>query len=89
MKLILAHAARGFNMYHTIEAIHTLAGLDNVYFDTGAICEAGAITACIRAFGAKKVLYGSGETRVHSEPPVNHPSHLAQSSTPLPPTRPY
>lgn len=59
MKLILAHCARGFNMYHTIEAIHTLAGLDNVYFDTGAICEAGAITACIRQFGAKKVLYGS------------------------------
>lgn len=59
MKLILAHCARGFNMYHTIEAIDTLAGLDNVYFDTGAICEAGAIHACIKAFGSKRVMYGS------------------------------
>ena len=59
LKMILAHAARGFNMYHTIEAIHTLAGLDNVYFDTGAICEAGGIHACIKAFGSKKVMYGS------------------------------
>ena len=49
LKMILAHAARGFNMYHTIEAIHTLAGLDNVYFDTGAICEAGGIHACYAA----------------------------------------
>ena len=59
MKMILAHCARGFNMYHTIEAIDTLAGLDNVYFDTGAICEAGAIHACIKAFGSKRVMYGS------------------------------
>eukprot|EP01050_Picozoa_sp_SAG11_P017130 SAG11_NODE_2430_length_3370_cov_4.206053_2_plen_475_part_00 len=59
MRLILAHCARGFNMFHTIEGIHSLAGLDNVYFDTAAICEPGAIHACIAAFGAKKVLYGS------------------------------
>ena len=37
--------------YHTIEGIDSLAGLTNVYFDTGAICEAGAIHACIKAFG--------------------------------------
>jgi len=59
MKMILAHCARGFNMYHTIEAIGSLAGLENVYFDTGAICEAGAIHACIKAFGSKRVMYGS------------------------------
>ena len=59
MKLILAHCARGFNMYHTIEAIDTLAGLENVYFDTGAICEAGAIHACIKAFGAYSGQYYS------------------------------
>lgn len=45
--------------YHTIEGIGSLAGLTNVYFDTGAICEAGAIHACIKAFGSKRVMYGS------------------------------
>jgi glutamate-1-semialdehyde 2,1-aminomutase len=65
MKMILAHCARGFNMYHTIEGIDSLAGLTNVYFDTGAICEAGAIHACIKAFGSKRVMYGS-DVREHS-----------------------
>ena len=34
MRLILAHAARGFNPHHTMQGIHALRGLPNVWFDT-------------------------------------------------------
>lgn len=58
-KLILAHAARGFCADHTIESISTLAGLDNVFFDTSAITEPGAFMAIIKQFGTRRLLYGS------------------------------
>ena len=41
MRLILAHAARGFNPHHTAEGIGSLTGLPNVYFDTGAVTDYG------------------------------------------------
>lgn len=59
MRLILAHAARGFNMHHTIDGLESLRGLTNVWFDTAAVCEAGAIEAIIAEFGHGKLLYGS------------------------------
>lgn len=34
IKLILAHAARGFNLYYTVEGIQNLKGLRNVWCDT-------------------------------------------------------
>jgi hypothetical protein len=37
MRLILAHAARGFNPWHTIEGIGSLRGLSNVWCDTSAV----------------------------------------------------
>ena len=46
-KIILAHAARGFNPYHTVRGIGSLAGLANVYFDSSAVADAGAF---VRAF---------------------------------------
>lgn len=58
-KLILAHAARGFNASHTVEAIHTLRGLDNVYFDTSSISEPGAYQAILTAFGPTRLLFGT------------------------------
>ena len=58
-RVILAHAARGFCSQHTIEGIHSLRGLDNVYFDTSAICEAAAIEAILRVFGPTRLLFGS------------------------------
>ena len=58
-KLILAHAARGFCARHTVEGITALAGFDNVYFDTSVVCESPAMTAILKAFGARKLLYGS------------------------------
>lgn len=59
MKLILAHAARGFNAHHTILGIQSLKGVRNVWFDTSAVTDCGAVEAIIRTMGHKKVLYGS------------------------------
>lgn len=59
MRLILAHAARGFNPWHTIEGIGSLAGLSNVWFDTSAVTEAGAFEAIVETMGHAKLLYGS------------------------------
>jgi glutamate-1-semialdehyde 2,1-aminomutase len=58
-RLILAHAARGFNPHHTIEGIHALRGLGNVWFDTSVVTDAGAIEAIVRVMGHVRVLYGS------------------------------
>ena len=57
--LVLAHAARGFNASHTADAIDGLRGIDNVYFDTSAICEPTAFEAIIRATGTTRLMYGS------------------------------
>jgi len=59
MKLILAHAARGFNPFHTIEGIAALKGLCNVWFDTSAVTEAGSFEAIIETFGHERLLWGS------------------------------
>ncbi len=59
MRLILAHAARGFNPWHTIEGIESLRGLDNVWFDTSAVTEAGAFEAIVETMGHERLLYGT------------------------------
>lgn len=59
IKLILAHAARGFNPWHTIEGIESLRGLENVWFDTSAVTEAGAFEAIVETMGHEKLLYGT------------------------------
>ncbi|MDB5386356.1 MAG: kanB [Planctomycetaceae bacterium] len=58
-RLILAHAARGFCGGHTVEGIASLRGLDNVYFDTSAVCEAAPMEAILREFGTSRLLYGA------------------------------
>ena len=58
-KLILAHAARGFNANHTVEGIATLRALPNVWFDTSAVCEASAFEAILETFGTTRLMYGS------------------------------
>lgn len=58
-KWILAHAARGFNVHHTIEGIAALRGLGNIWFDTSAVTEAGAFEAIVREFGVGRLLYGA------------------------------
>lgn len=59
MRLILAHAARGFNPWHTIEGIDSLRGLANVWFDTSAVTEAGAFEAIVETMGHERLLYGT------------------------------
>ncbi len=59
LRLILAHAARGFNPHHTLAGIDALRGLDNVWFDTSAVTDAGAIEAIARVMGHERLLYGS------------------------------
>ena len=59
MRLILAHAARGFNPHHTIEGIGALQGLANVWCDTSAVTESGAFEAIVRTLGVNRLLYGS------------------------------
>jgi glutamate-1-semialdehyde 2,1-aminomutase len=59
MKLILAHAARGFNPWHTIEGIGSLRGLGNVWFDTSGVCEAAAFEAIVETMGHSRLLYGT------------------------------
>lgn len=58
-RLVLAHAARGFNAAHTTDAIDDLRGIDNVFFDTSAICEPAAFEAILRATGTTRLMYGS------------------------------
>jgi hypothetical protein len=58
-RFILAHAARGFNPHHTIEGITALAGLHNIWCDTSAVTDGGAIEAIIRTLGVQRLLYGS------------------------------
>ncbi|NLC68797.1 MAG: aminotransferase class III-fold pyridoxal phosphate-dependent enzyme [Clostridiaceae bacterium] len=59
VKLILAHAARGFNAVNTLRGIGSLRGLENIWFDTSAICEASPIKAILNEFGPTRVLWGS------------------------------
>ena len=59
VKFVLAHAARGFNASHTCEAIHFIKDLDNVFFDSSAICEPAALEAILKATGSTRLMYGS------------------------------
>ncbi len=58
-KLILAHAARGFCGRHTVEGIESLRGLDNVFFDTSAVCEPEAFEAILKTFGPTRLFFGA------------------------------
>ncbi len=58
-KLILAHAARGFCGRHTVEGIGPLRGLENVYFDTSAVCEPEAFEAILKTFGPTRLFFGT------------------------------
>ena len=58
-RLVLAHAARGFCGPHTTEGIDAIRGLDNVFFDTSAICEALPLEAILSTYGPSRLLFGS------------------------------
>lgn len=58
-RLILAHAARGFNARTTHLGVSAIRDLDNVYFDTSAVCEPEAFVAILKACGSSRLLYGT------------------------------
>jgi len=58
-KIVLAHGARGFHALNTIKGIKRLSRLQNIWFDTSAICESAAITAILQEFGPRRLLWGS------------------------------
>ena len=58
-RMILAHAARGFNPHHTVVGIESLRGLRNVWFDTSAVTDSGAYEAIIKVIGPDRLMYGS------------------------------
>jgi len=58
-RLSLAHAARGFHAPNTVKAIGSLRGLQNVWFDTAAVCEPAALVAILQEFGPRRLIWGS------------------------------
>ena len=58
-KLILAHAARGFASWTTVESIDKIKNLDNVWYDLSAVCESPAIFQIIKKCGTTRVVWGS------------------------------
>jgi glutamate-1-semialdehyde 2,1-aminomutase len=59
VRLVLAHAARGFHAPNTVRAAGELAHLENVWFDTSAVCEPQALLAILDHFGPRRLLWGS------------------------------
>jgi len=58
-KLVLAHAARSFHGPDARRGLPALRGLENVWFDTSAICEPEPLCAILESFGPRKLLWGS------------------------------
>jgi len=58
-RLLLAHAARGFHAPNTVRGVSALRGLQNVWFDSAAVCEPEALGAILYEFGPRRLLWGS------------------------------
>lgn len=56
---ILAHAARGFNLYDLQDGIDSIRDLQNMVCDTSAVTEPEALAIVLRALGPQRVMYGS------------------------------
>ena len=69
-KLILAHCARGFAPWTTIETVRQLKGIPNIYYDMAAICDPATMVEVIRQAGSDHVMWGSDYIidRVHGKP---------------------
>lgn len=59
VRLVLAHAGRGFHALTTLNALPALGHLKNIWFETSAICEPDALMAILRVFGPRRMLWGS------------------------------
>ena len=59
MRLVLAHSARGFQPAHNFDGLPALRGLDNLYFDSSANCDAMAHVAILRIIGHERFMMGT------------------------------
>ncbi len=59
LKLILAHCGCSFNVYNTLKGAAHYADIDNLYFDTSAVCEGIALTHMLKLFPAEKFMWGT------------------------------
>ena len=69
-KLILAHCARGFASWTTVEAVREMKGIPNLYYDMAAICDPATMCELIRQAGPDHVMWGSDYfiDRAHGKP---------------------
>jgi glutamate-1-semialdehyde 2,1-aminomutase len=58
-RLILAHAARAFCGQHAVEGVGELPLLDNIFFDTSAVCDPHAFQAILQRFGPGHLIFGT------------------------------
>ncbi len=58
-RVVLAHAGRGFNGSTVQASIESYTGLQNLWFDTSACCDSLAFASVLKAFGPKKLMWGS------------------------------
>ena len=59
LKLILAHCGCSFNVYNTLKGAAHYTDIENLYFDTSAVCEGAALTHMLRLFPAEKFMWGT------------------------------
>ncbi len=59
LKLILAHCGCSFNVYNTLKGAVHYTDIDNLYFDTSAVCESIALTHMLRLFPKEKFMWGT------------------------------
>ena len=69
-RLILAHCARGFASWTTIEAVRQMKGIPNLYYDMAAVCDPATMFELIRQAGCDHVMWGSDYfiDRAHGKP---------------------
>ncbi len=65
VKWQLAHCARSFNPYFLERAIGYLSKLENVYFDTSAVCESDVFDILLSEISVSRILFGSDNLPAH------------------------
>jgi glutamate-1-semialdehyde 2,1-aminomutase len=58
-QLVLAHGGRCFHGPHARAAVAAYRGLDNLWFDTSAVCEPEPLIAILDEFGPQRLMWGS------------------------------
>lgn len=59
MKLILAHCGCSFNVYNTLNGAKYYTDIDNLWFDTSAVCEGMSLLHLFKLFPLSKFMWGT------------------------------